>query len=347
MELGEKIKTLRLLSKMTQEELAKQLEVSSQAVSKWENGTCAPDIYMLPKISVVFGVTIDELFDMTIDDKLKRIENMLCSEAVISDETFNATDKCLKEFCEKDPKNGYIYSLLGRLYHHRMMSDSEKVSLYARESIRLMPCEKEAQWLLQKAEGAAITDWNVKQHQKTITFYKELVAKHPEVPRNYIDLIDNLLQDKRTAEATKVLEKYGQTEGNSKITALLYEALIAECEGKRADAESCIEKLLDRYGNEGHVLFSAAGFYADRGEYGKALKLFEESFEKNEKPRFTDELEAQAIIYEILGQYDDAINCHERILTCLAEEWGTTEGAATDRERNKIAELTLLMNDRK
>ena len=65
MELGSKIKALRLRAGMTQDMLAEELGVSFQTISKWENGVCAPDIMMLPKLSVYFGVTIDEIFDLT------------------------------------------------------------------------------------------------------------------------------------------------------------------------------------------------------------------------------------------------------------------------------------------
>ena len=47
----------------TQENLAQKLEVSSQAVSKWEQQLTCPDIMLLPRIAAVFGITIDELFE--------------------------------------------------------------------------------------------------------------------------------------------------------------------------------------------------------------------------------------------------------------------------------------------
>ena len=58
--IGENIKKLRKAKGMTQEELAEAVQVSFQAVSKWENGGL-PDVEMLPAIATVFGVTIDEL----------------------------------------------------------------------------------------------------------------------------------------------------------------------------------------------------------------------------------------------------------------------------------------------
>ena len=59
--LGKKIASLRKAKGLTQEELSERLEVSPQAVSKWENDLSCPDIMLLPKIAEVFGVTVDEL----------------------------------------------------------------------------------------------------------------------------------------------------------------------------------------------------------------------------------------------------------------------------------------------
>lgn len=58
--LSENIKKLRKAKGMTQEDLADAVNVSFQAVSKWENGG-APDLEMLPLLANTFGVTIDEL----------------------------------------------------------------------------------------------------------------------------------------------------------------------------------------------------------------------------------------------------------------------------------------------
>lgn len=59
--IGSKIKTLRLSKSMTQEQLAKALHVSAQAVSKWENGKSYPDIHSLLLLSALFDVSLDQL----------------------------------------------------------------------------------------------------------------------------------------------------------------------------------------------------------------------------------------------------------------------------------------------
>lgn len=59
--IGKKIAELRKARGITQEELARHVGVSGQAVSKWENGG-VPDTELLPKIAEFFQVSIDSLF---------------------------------------------------------------------------------------------------------------------------------------------------------------------------------------------------------------------------------------------------------------------------------------------
>ena len=58
---NEKLKMLRKGKDLTQEDLAERLNVSRQAITKWESGEGVPDIENLKQISVYFGVSIDEL----------------------------------------------------------------------------------------------------------------------------------------------------------------------------------------------------------------------------------------------------------------------------------------------
>jgi len=76
--LGKKISELRKLHELTQEGLAAKLNVTSQAVSKWENDLSIPDLPILIEISDLFHVSLDEL--------LKQKENM--NSPVIVEEKF-------------------------------------------------------------------------------------------------------------------------------------------------------------------------------------------------------------------------------------------------------------------
>lgn len=330
MELGNKIKNLRLRAGMTQEMLAEELGVSFQTISKWENSVCAPDIAMLPKLSVYFGVTIDELFDLTAEQRLHRIENMLDMEQELPHSTFTETVDFLNEQLEGECDKARIYSFLGHLYHHRMMSDSAKVDKYARKSMQLRPDIKDCQWLLQKAAGAVACDWNIRNHHRVISFYKELIAKNPTVPRNYLYLLDNLITDNRTKEASEYLKVYAGLEGHMEFQVPIYEGRIALAEHNVKLAEEKFKELEERFSDDSATPFELANFYADRCEYEKAIYYYEKSFamdkEQGKKPLYTDALQGMAVIYEIQEKYEEAINCCDRILKVLDEEFGFTEG---------------------
>ena len=62
--MGQIIRRLRKERNLTQEELAEQLNVTFQAVSRWENGTGMPDISQIVPLASVFGVTTDVLFNI-------------------------------------------------------------------------------------------------------------------------------------------------------------------------------------------------------------------------------------------------------------------------------------------
>ena len=63
MKLSEKILALRKARGMSQEELASALNVSRQAVSRWEGDSALPDANNVLQLSKLFGVTADYLLD--------------------------------------------------------------------------------------------------------------------------------------------------------------------------------------------------------------------------------------------------------------------------------------------
>lgn len=64
MKLCEKLYKLRRAAGLSQEELAEKLNVSRQAVSKWENGAAQPELSKLVELSRLYGVSVDELLSL-------------------------------------------------------------------------------------------------------------------------------------------------------------------------------------------------------------------------------------------------------------------------------------------
>lgn len=61
MTLGEKIYELRTQNKLSQGDLANELNVSRQSISKWENDNSTPDLEKIIKLAEIFNVSLDEL----------------------------------------------------------------------------------------------------------------------------------------------------------------------------------------------------------------------------------------------------------------------------------------------
>jgi len=85
MKLAENIKKLRRERKMTQEQLAEALGITTGAVHKWESGASMPEIRMLVELAQLYGVSVDvllgyEMRDNSVDDILGRIREHLLAK---------------------------------------------------------------------------------------------------------------------------------------------------------------------------------------------------------------------------------------------------------------------------
>ena len=91
MTFGEKLKKLRIEQKLSQEDLANQLGVSRQAISKWEQDIALPDTNNLILIAKIFKVSLDDLVNY--NDDLNNVQHIL-------DEDHYGLDKVKKRIIE-------------------------------------------------------------------------------------------------------------------------------------------------------------------------------------------------------------------------------------------------------
>ncbi len=69
--IGDIIKRHREENCLTQKELAKKLNVSPQAVSKWETNTSLPDIALVVPLAKIFGISTDALLGFSEEDEVR------------------------------------------------------------------------------------------------------------------------------------------------------------------------------------------------------------------------------------------------------------------------------------
>ena len=112
MKIGEKIMALRKAKNISQESLANVFGVTFQAVSKWETGTTAPDVSLIPPLANYFGVSIDELFDYNVWEN-ERMVDEICRRAY--ERRFNdpaGAEEILREGLKQFPANENLLTVL-------------------------------------------------------------------------------------------------------------------------------------------------------------------------------------------------------------------------------------------
>lgn len=97
------LQLLRKSHNYTQEDLAKRLDISRQAVSKWETGTAIPDLEILLKISKLYDITINDILEPNIQPpKITDFEQI----SIIP-------EKKLQEILKQFDTNSLVTALMG------------------------------------------------------------------------------------------------------------------------------------------------------------------------------------------------------------------------------------------
>ena len=336
-DIGSKIKALRLSKSMTQEQLAKALHVSAQAVSKWENNSSLPDIQLLPTLSVALGTSIDSLFSLTDESRFARIDNMLWDKRFLMQQEFDEEERFLQEKCREDETRPRATLLLAQLYCKRAREYNDLASPLARAALELNPDCKEAHNAIFDAENGAYLDWNATNHYRTIDFYKNFLAAHPDNHSAHLWLLDLLIADRRCAEAREVLDQMHRLKPTYNDD--FYLGCIFMQEGRIDDALAQWKTMCASYPDTWEVYVMRASELAKLGYYDEAIADYEKTMSLMPSPRFIDPDEAIAQICEIRGDYETAIACYEKVIELMRTDWNEMQGEAIDAPLRNIARL--------
>ena len=344
MELGNQIRTLRLRRGITQEAMAQHFGITPQAVSKWERGVATPDISLLPDLSAYFGVTIDELFSVSDDTRMERIQNMLWDVPYLSAMDVEAAREFLLRKANREPDNGDPHSLLAQMENHIARSHRDLAAEYAMEALRRNHKLKSAHSELTEAMGGICGDWITCNHHALIEFYKDFVTRHPDYVSGYIWLCDQLIASNRLEEAVAYIEKMSHYDASFRTP--FYRGMILLAAGERSDAMAVFEKMMEDYGEDWCTWMSMGDVYARTGEFEKAKECYRKYLELQSPPRYTDGLTAIAHICESQGDYAGAIEAVHQELELLRTDWQTTTGETVDQHFRTISRLEAKLKSR-
>ncbi len=337
MEMGKEIHRLRNSRGITQEALAEALNVTAQTVSKWERGSSMPDVQMLPEIATYFGVSIDQLFAMAPEQQLERIENRIYSQGLFDEAEERQVEQQLHVFAEDPQYTGQAKLLLTKLYNHQAEQYRLLAVKYGKEAVEETKGDRDAISELADAWGSYLPDWNVRNHHALIDWFRDYCRRNPDNRCALMWLLDNLIDDRRLAEAREWLEKLERLDQSFRVP--MYHYMIAQAAGEREEAEIRLRELETMDDPEWCRAVTLGDLYTLRQEYEKAIAWYRKGQDMQASPKYTDSAESIAHICEIRGDQAGAIAAYREELRLQREEWGIISGEEREAVERAIHKL--------
>lgn len=344
MEIGNQIKALRLRKGATQKQMAQHFGITEQAISKWENGASVPDISMVPGLSAYFGVRIDELFAVSDETHMERIQNMLWNVRYMDPSDVESERKFLLDKAQREPNNSEAYEMLARLEQHLAEEHSARAEEYAFAALGIDPNSGYAHTSLMYALRGKHIDPRNNMHNVLISHYKACLVAHPEAVVVYPYLIAQLIDDNRLAEAEQYCDMLEQNDTScfSEYYPQILRIRIALARRDTDAARAMWEQLEKDYPDNWSIQHDIGDFHMLMGEYRAAKEYYRKAIALLEVPRYTDPIDSLAKVCEMDGDIAGAIATRKLEQEILEKEWGDRTGESLDFIKREISRLEKL-----
>ncbi len=332
--IGIVIRRLRTENGLTQEELADFMGVSFQAVSKWECGVTAPDIALLPRLAMFFGVRIDDLFGITAREELERVEFLLEHET-LTDENFDYARKVMEKNLEMSPGDVRVLKIYARLYLSKNQRNRLAAGRLLRRAMEESADDAEIFTLYRQVCGGDGTMYRL----HTDDFLRDcepMLAKTACAAKEKLCelLLEASIGRRDFDKACAVLAEYAKLVNNAMPDVFCGDIELARGYPDRAISRWEAVDVRDHKGQ-----YEAGERFAGIGEYDRAVTAFERSFAAADVPRDLSAMYSLAFLYEKRGNGAKAKETWQIILDVLASDWGQRDGetvAWAQRERDKF-----------
>lgn len=338
--LGSVIKRLRTEQGVTQDALAEYLGISYQAVSKWETGTTLPDITLLPKLAVFFGVRIDELFSVGHEDELERIDTMLQKETM-SDQNYSYAKRILDGILKENPKDVEAMKRYAKVYLTKTNTDLITAGRMLEQAMELAPLDEEVYGLYRSVRGGT----EYKYHSDNDWFIRVCEPYARKYPQNiglYRMLIEAMISKKYFDRADELLAAV-RFKGVHKSMKEVFLGDIALAKGEAAVAKDIWNTVpkTDWMGQ-----YEIGERFNRLNEYEKAIECFNNAYNAQEPPKAMDMMYSLAFLYKKLGRFAEAKKEWELIVEGLMNDYGMSE---EDNDiswaKDEIAQLERLLGE--
>ena len=332
LKLGAAIKKLRTDKGVTQEALADYIGVSFQAVSKWETDTTMPDITLLPKLAVFFGVRIDDLFSVNTDDELERIDHILWHEG-LTDESYSYAKHTLDSILRSNENDVGALKRYAQLYMIQNGKNNRAACKMLEKAMVSAPLDEQIFFIYRQICGG--DNYSVRSgNDGFIRVCEPYAKKYPENERLREQLADAMIEMRyfdRAEEYIALMRAHGQS--------ALADIFSGDIELARDNIASATALWLsvDTHDHKGQ--YEVGERFNRLGDYDSAIKCFENSFAAAEVPRNLSAVYSLAFLYAKLGRNEKAIESWRLILDVLASDYKITDGEEANWPKREIEKL--------
>lgn len=267
------LRALRLQKGMTQEQVAEKLGVSAQSVSRWETRVTFPDVMMLPAISALYGVLVDDLFKPSpcgYENHAQRLAAMF--EQTGKKEDFMAAALEFEKRIATQTATADDWRVYGLIHEHMVTICREKAIQYYDTAMNMSRKDNQALYYRTKRQK----QWMRSRIGQAAECVAEQLAAVKEAPNNKDEWVTLAAAQFNAGKHEDVLKTCRETEerfgddgllcvymGDSLRSLKRYEAAFAAWE----KAVQLDEKYVD-------ALFSAAFCHEELGQWEKAARVW-------------------------------------------------------------------------
>ncbi len=332
MDIGGTIKKLRTDRGLTQEEVAEYLGVSFQAVSKWETTTNLPDITLLPKLAVLFGVRIDDLFAVDHEEELQRVEKSLSYR--LSEESYLYARRILDAALQDDPDSVGALKLYAKLHLSKTNADLLEAGRMLERAMGQAPLDQEIFALYGQVRGGGVykarsdDDWFIR-------VCEPYALKYPQNRALMVHLIEAMIRQRYFEKAETHIRRMHLDPGEESLRTV-YRGDLALAKGD-AEAAKAVWSTVSQQDSMGQ--YEVGERFNRLNDYDHAIRCFQNAFQAATPPRPLDAVYSLAFLYTKLGRKAEAIAAWETIIATLAADYNDLDSESVEWARREIRKL--------
>lgn len=283
------LKRFRLAKKLTQEQAAEALGVSTQTVSRWECNTTLPDVTILPGIAALYCVTIDDLYketSMAYDNYAHRLGSVF--EASLKPEDFLRADMEYQKLLQSDGYTTEDLRLYGILYQHMMYVCIQKAESIFDRVIRKGPTEEpDVYWATRRQKGYFL--WEIGRNQENIDEFLPLVEAGSNDLQEWVCLIQAYSFAGEHDTAWKWVQ-IAEAKFPESATLHIYTGDLLRSMGRYDEAFFHWARALEMEPEWCDAAYAMASCYEELGDYGKACETYNQIADNLERRGFEAEV---------------------------------------------------------